>query len=233
LTKADRGEIDAFSDAKGLVIAVMDVEKQRGEMLKRRSHVTRVLHLALLLMVLHQLIGSQVMERPLPGDDPAWPFLLHQWIGVAGLVALGVFWVWTLARHRLETPLGRLVPWFSIDGWRAVFVDAMRSIGRLTGVGTAGGRPEPEDGALASAVHGLGLLVASAMAVSGAAYLFLFEGTSSGRLVLGLHKLFANFMWAYLIGHAGVAIVHAILGDDVLSRMFWLRSRDSSSVEAP
>lgn len=198
-----------------------------------RSHVTRVLHLLLLLMVVHQLIGSRIMERPFPGDDPAWPFLLHQWVGVASAAGLGVFWAWTLVRHRLETPLGRLVPWFSIDGCRAVLVDAARSAGRLIGVEKADGGPEQSDGALASAIHGLGLLVASAMAVSGAAYFFFFEGTPPGRLVVGLHKLLANFMWAYLIGHAGLAVLHAVWGDDILSRMFWLRPRSTSSVEAP
>jgi cytochrome b561 len=198
-----------------------------------RSHVTRVLHLLLLLTVLHQLMGSRIMERPFPGDEPAWPFVLHQWVGLASLAALGVFWAWTLVRHRLETPLGRLVPWFSIDGYRAVLIDVTRSAGRLIGVVTPDDGHEQADGALASAVHGLGLLVASAMAVSGAAYFLFFEGTSAGKLVLGLHKLFANFMWAYLIGHAGLAILHALWGDDILSRMFWLRPRRTSSVEAP
>lgn len=173
------------------------------------------------------------MERPFPGDDPAWPFLLHEWVGVASLAALGLFWIWTLLRHRLETPLGRLVPWFSVDGYRAVLVDVKRSAARLIGVETPDGDREEADGALASAVHGLGLLVASGMAASGAAYFFFFEGTPLGKFVLGSHKLLANFMWAYLIGHAGLAVIHALWGDDVLSRMFWLRPRRAPSVEVP
>jgi cytochrome b561 len=198
----------------------------------KRSHLTRLLHLLLLLTVLHQLAGSQIMERPFPGDDPAWPFLLHEWVGVAGLAILVLFWTWTLLRHRSETPLSRLIPWFSGAGYRAVFVDAKRSVDRLISLGTPRDGAEDAAGALASAVHGLGLLVASAMALSGAAYFFFFEGTSLGAPVLGLHKLFANFMWAYLIGHGSLAILHALWGDDILPTMFWLRSRKASSAES-
>jgi cytochrome b561 len=32
-------------------------------------------------------------------------------------------------------------------------------------------------------------------------------------------------MWAYLIGHALVALVHHALGDDIFSRMFWVKRR--------
>ena len=191
-----------------------------------RSHVTRLLHVFLLLIVIHQLVGSQFMERPLPGDDPAWPFQFHAWIGVAGVAAISFFWLWTLVRHRSETPVGRLVPWFSAAGYRNLLADVKRNYQRLTG----GRALEPEDahGALASAVHGLGLLVASIMAVSGAAYFFFFEGTPLGGIVLGLHKIFANFMWAYLIGHAGAALLHTLWGDDILSRMFWLKRKPSA-----
>ena len=47
-----------------------------------------------------------------------------------------------------------------------------------------------------------------------------FTGTPYGRTVLGLHKLAGNLMWAYLIGHASMALLHQALGDKVFSRMF-------------
>jgi cytochrome b561 len=80
--------------------------------------------------------------------------------------------------------------------------------------------PSDEDGALASAIHGLGLLVLTAMAVTGAVY-FAADGTPVGRACLTLHKMAANLMWAYLIGHAGLAALHRLLGSDIFSRMFW------------
>ncbi len=91
--------------------------------------------------------------------------------------------------------------------------------------------PDDRAGALASAVHGLGLVIASAMAASGASYFLLFEGTSLGSRVLGIHKFLANFMWAYLIGHASMAALHAMLGDDVFARMFWMKRRKTDPTE--
>ncbi len=88
-----------------------------------RSHITRLLHLALLLIVLHQLLSSMVMERPLPGDEPAWPYALHEQVGLVGLGVLALFWLWTLVRHPLETPVARLLPWFSASRLAAVFKD--------------------------------------------------------------------------------------------------------------
>jgi hypothetical protein len=171
------------------------------------------------------------MEPPFPGEDPTWPFVLHEWMGVAAFAVLALFWVWTLLRHRSETPLSRLIPWFSAARFRAVLIDAKRMAGRLFALRAPDDSADHADGALASAVHGLGLLVASVMAASGASYFFFFEGTSIGAAVLGLHKLFANLMWAYLIGHASLAMLHAVLGDDILARMFWLRRRKTSPAE--
>jgi cytochrome b561 len=186
-----------------------------------RSHVTRGLHLLLLLIVIHQLVGSAFVERPLPGEAPDWPYVLHQWVGIAGFGVVLAFWLWTLLRDRRETGLSQLVPWFSSSRRRAVLRDIV-----VTLRGLASGQAKAEEShALASAVHGLGLATVTFMALTGASWLLLFEGTPLGRLVLGLHGLVANLMWAYLLGHAGVALLHQAFGGDVLSRIFWFRRR--------
>jgi cytochrome b561 len=62
------------------------------------------------------------------------------------------------------------------------------------------------------------------MAVTGGIVYALMGGDGSlsgdGRLVLELHEAFASLMWAYLIGHAGIAVVHDFVGHRVLGRMF-------------
>ncbi|MGD0564749.1 MAG: cytochrome b/b6 domain-containing protein [Roseiarcus sp.] len=186
-----------------------------------RSHITRLLHLALLLIVLHQLLSSTVMERPLPGEEPAWPYALHERIGLVGLGVLALFWLWTLVRHPLETPVARLLPWFSASRRGAVFKDVASVVRAVLSFRA----PPLELEALAGAVHGLGLLVASSLALTGAAWFCVFTGTPYGRVVMGMHKLTANLMWAYLIGHALVAVGHHALGDDIFSRMFWVKRR--------
>ena len=51
-----------------------------------------------------------------------------------------------------------------------------------------------------------------------------------GGLVLQIHKVLANLMWAYVIAHAGIALLHQAQGHDVLRRMIWRRARSQSSV---
>lgn len=181
-----------------------------------RSHATRVLHLLLLLAVIHQLISSQFISRPLPGDAPSTLYSLHEYIGIASLGIVFAFWLWTLVRHG-ETKLAKLVPWLSGRGIMAVIRDC---VGQLKAI-RHGNVPEESDGALASAVHGLGLLVVSAMAVTGTVY-FVAHGSETAHYALKMHSLLANLVWAYLIGHASVAVVHHLLGSDILRRMFWI-----------
>jgi hypothetical protein len=192
----------------------------------RRSHVSRILHLLLLLIVINQLVGSQFIEKPSPGEDAGWPFIVHEWVGVTGFVILTLFWLWAFLRHGSETSVTRLVPWLSASGWRGLFADLKQTAGDIVTRAAL-----CHTAALASAVHGLGLLAASAMAMSGAAYFLFLAGTRLGGLVLELHKFIANFMWVYLIGHASMAIIHAMLGSGAVGRMFWLKRSKEFSVE--
>jgi cytochrome b561 len=186
-----------------------------------RSHVTRALHLTILLAVVTQLLSSLIMERPLPGDHPDWPFVLHTWAGTAGLAALGSLWIWTLLRSRRETPLWRLVPWVSRRGLAGLERDVLRLARDLR----AGRLRLLHLDAIAGAAHGLGLLLATFLAATGALWSFVLQDGPWGHAVLGAHKLAGNLMWAYLVGHFAMAIFHQALGDDVFSRMFWTRRR--------
>ncbi len=181
-----------------------------------RSQATRALHLLLLLAVLHQLISSKFISRPLPGDAPSTLYTLHEYIGIASLGIVCAFWLWTFVRHG-ETRIVKLLPWLSPHGIAAVVEDAVDLIRAVLRRDVSG----ESSGALASAVHGLGLLVVTAMASTGTAWFF-----SSGHVAhyaMALHSLVANFMWAYLIGHSGLAALHHLLGSDILRRMFWIR----------
>jgi cytochrome b561 len=57
------------------------------------------------------------------------------------------------------------------------------------------------------------------MAVTGGAiYLMMGEDGSlgtTGKLIYELHGLLATLMWAYLVGHAGVAVLHQKAGHRV------------------
>lgn len=180
-----------------------------------RSALTRVIHFLLLLIVVHQLAGSEFMSFPFPGDPPSLVFRLHEYTGLLGLAVLGAFWLWTMVR-RGETRIGRLIPWLSAARRREVVADLLRQLKQLA----AGRLPDEGDGALASAVHGLGLLAVSAIALTGGAYYFI-ESHSVAHVFLQMHKMLANVVWAYLIAHAGIAVLHHFQGSDIFARMFW------------
>ena len=194
-------------------------------MVLRRSYVTRGLHFALLLIVLHQLFTSLVMERPLPGDDPEWPFVSHQWLGAAGFAVAFLFWAWTLIRDPREPRPGALLPWLSRGRLTAVVNDAFDILRAVV----SRRPPRGDHQALASAVHGLGLLTASFLAVSGTVWWLVFEGTTRGRPVLAAHAFAGNLMWGYVLAHAGMAALRQVLGDDIFARMFWSTARVAPS----
>ena len=140
-------------------------------------------------------------------------FELHEKFGLAALVALLVFWVWSLLRKK-EVKAAELFPYFSAARMSALysdFLDVARHAIRLK-------IPDKIDQPFANAMHGLGIIIASVMAVSGASGYFLKIG-----FMLGVHELVSKLMWAYLIGHVLAAILHQVRGDAVLSRMFFIK----------
>jgi cytochrome b561 len=179
----------------------------------RRTFATRALHAALLLSVLWQLIGSNFVERPRAARPANTMYELHEIVGLVTLGLVLTFWLWSLLRRR-ETPLAALFPWFSGDRLKAVRVDLARHWDELRRLRVPGGEAETP---LATAVHGLGLLAALAMGATGA---WMSTQDLPGGLVLELHRIVANLMWAYVVGHAGLAVLHQLNGHRVLQRMF-------------
>lgn len=178
----------------------------------QRSLTTRLLHLLVALCVVHQLFVSLVMHGPRKGGL-GWQ--AHEVVGVASLILLCAFWLWTLLRRR-ETRLGQLFPWFSDAGRAALWRDCLDHVAALRRLRL----PHRHESPIASATHGLGLLLATAMALTGASY-FLggLAPQSLTSAAIFVHKSLANLMWAYLIAHAGLALLHELTGQRVLYRM--------------
>lgn len=191
-----------------------------------RSLTTKLLHLLLAAAIVHQLVITAFMHRPShshPGGNLAYAF--HQDVGLASIAILFAFWLWAFIRHR-EHGIAALVPWFSRSRRKAVFDDLLRHLQHLR----YGDLPQPEgDTPLASAVHGLGLLVATAMALSGGAIYVMLgpagQMTAAAQAVLFIHSSLANLMWAYLIGHASLAVIHEAMGHPVFPKMFSTHAR--------
>ena len=175
------------------------------------SVLTKLLHLLIAAALVHQLLISLIMVVPARNRPGNSYFELHEWVGVVSLGLLVTFWTWTLVR-RGETRFGMLFPWFSGARRSAFWADLKAHLASLR----RGQVPLTEESPLASAVHGLGLLIATAMASTGA-FGYFFPAI---RFLLGVHETVAPIMWAYLVGHVGLALLHQLAGHRILQRMF-------------
>jgi len=171
------------------------------------------LHWLVALTIIAQLGLSLVMQSPgrnRPGDSF---FEIHEKLGIAATAILVLFWIWSMVRTG-ETRFKAFFPWFSPHQLGLVFADARNLFGPVH----EGGRERP----FASAVHGLGLVVATVMAVSGLLGYFI----ASARSLLGVHETVAPLMWAYLVGHVAMSLIHDLRGDRIIRPMLSLSERD-------
>jgi cytochrome b561 len=189
------------------------------------SRSVRALHALLALAVVFELAVSRVMDhphgnRPMSVPGGRW-FHWHEWIGLAALAILTLSWLYRFATWKRESQ-GRIFPWTSREG-RAALRAELRDFLRLRW------NALPEHGALSGTGHGLGLLIASAMAATGCAiYLMLGpdeRAVGTVHQLMDVHSFLSNFMWAYLVGHAILALWHQLAGHRTLERMFSLGNR--------
>lgn len=173
----------------------------------------RRLHFAVAILVSVQLVIGLVMS---PRHTPEL-FLSHQLIGLAIAALVLLHWLWLLARGRDQ--LAHLLP-ISRGARRPVASDITAlADGRLPS-----GGPRP---GLAAAIHGLGLLALTAVAVFGTALYILIRmhhlRSDLGETLEDVHDFFAWVLIVYWCGHVLLAVAHEARGDHVIARMFRLR----------
>ena len=189
----------------------------------RHSLTTRLLHFLLAAAILCQLADSQLMRIPRPGrtlsGTEATAFSVHQYVGLASLAIVVLFWLWLLVR-RAETDAGALFPWFSarrLGLLRTDIVEHLRCAARLR-------LPDPDRSpALAPMIQGLGLVVVLLMAATGTyGYLTWTPGAAmppATRNLFEAHSILSKVVWGYVIVHVGAAVLHELLGHRLFRRM--------------
>jgi cytochrome b561 len=186
------------------------------------TRTTKVLHFGMAITIVAQLVISLFMEFP---DSPeqaenigATFFEIHETVGIVAVVFVLLHWLWLIKTP--DNSFGDLFPW-SASGRRRVAGELKRAI---KGEQFAGG---PNSGGLVGLVHGLGLLTAGAMAITGLMLFFLLPegGAKPGALeggVMEIHAALASLMWIYVIAHVAMAYRHHFTGHTTLKDMFRL-----------
>ena len=189
----------------------------------RHNRTTRLLHAGLALAIVTQLATSLAMQGPDDVQAGDLLFQVHRYSGLAATVLAFGLWLTILLRSR-GTELGALIPWFSGRRLGALWQDAKAHAGAALKLRLPAHDP---NAALPSAIHGLGLVLISAMAASGAVYfgqvtLGLHSAEPDGMIAMTVHLALANLVWAYLIAHAGLAVLHHLMRSMRLSTMWSL-----------
>lgn len=190
----------------------------------QHAHSTRLVHAGLALSICAQLATSLIMQGPTETAAGDAIFQFHRYSGFAALAFALLFWTTLTFRSRGTAP-SALFPWFSSARRRAFAADLGNHLRTLL----RGRLPAYEEtGPLASAVHELGLLLMTAMAVSGGVYAAqVWTGIQSpepdGSLAMTIHFALANLVWAYLIAHAGMATIHHFARSAPLGKMWRLK----------
>ena len=187
----------------------------------RHNRATRLLHAGLAVAVVTQLATSLAMQGPDDVQAGDILFQVHRYSGLAATVLAFGLWLTILLRSR-GTELGALIPWFSGRRLAELWRDIKTHAGAMTRLRLPEHDPEA---ALPSAIHGLGLVLISAMAASGAVYfvqvtLGLHSAEPDGMIAMTVHLTLANLVWAYLIAHAGLAVLHHLMRSMRLSTMW-------------
>ncbi|MGZ5072465.1 MAG: cytochrome b/b6 domain-containing protein [Usitatibacter sp.] len=190
----------------------------------RYSRPLRAMHALIAFAMVAQMVLTLVMDHPSTRRPMrpvgAFYFQWHEWVGLAAFAILAINWIYRVAVWKRQGQR-RLFPWLTRDGIAALG-DELRDFFRLKWSAI------PAEGALAGTIHGLGLLLATELAVTGLLlYILLWPAnvvSPLARQLMEVHQFLGPAMWAYLAGHGAMAVWHQLSGDGSLARMFSLRS---------
>lgn len=189
-------------------------ENQSGQW----SRPLRLLHLLLAVGVTAQLFIGSFMHSPHSGRPDTLGFHTHEVLGFTILALIILHWFWTFT-HPNEG-LRHLFPW-TRTGMHNVIKELWQGIRYLR---LPPGGPG-KDGGLAGFIHGLGLLTITAMVITGATFYFSrMAGAdhSTLEIIEDIHDTFAVIAWIYWGGHLGVTVLHSLLRQPILKRIFSL-----------
>ncbi len=192
----------------------------------RHDRSIRILHTGIVASVLFQLVTEKLFDMRSAAGHPqdAMHSLLigiHEGIGSLALILVCVYLLVVLDDADGRE---RLFPWLYEEGRASLWREWIRDVPGWF----AGRLPPPEEShAIAGAFHGLGIVVALLLGLTGS-MLFIGIGpqgkmTPDIRIVAKAHDLLTDLMWIFVAAHAGMALAHEWKGHKMLREMFSLR----------
>jgi len=195
----------------------------------RYDRFSRILHWGIAVGVSVQLVSEQLMVRRLENKNPdilqSVTFIAHEYMGFIVLIIVGIRF--TLMLDNPDKGLYHMFPWLTSPGRKQLMIELKNEIpvwlhGKLK-------RPEEAD-CIARSVHGLGLILAFGLGLTG---MLLFigtqpDGSTHGPIEAGrqIHDVLGYLMWLYIIGHVCMALFHQRLGHKVLQGIFSLKDQE-------
>jgi len=183
----------------------------------------KMLHFLIAGGMLFQLIMHNWMQRPQPGEtitaSQALLFGAHEFVGVGLLMIVVSRFMLTAGRWK---ELLRLFPWFETAGRQSLVRELKAARASLL---SGNLKDSSEQDTLAKTVHGLGLLLALGLGLTGLTLFILISSDevlgAPGHAVMEVHELMGTLLWVFVIAHISMAIYHQFLGHRVLQYIFW------------
>lgn len=190
--------------------------------MKQWSKTTRWLHALIAITITGQLISSLILVPPDEMEEATFlgkmAMETHEFVGLMAATLLLLHWLWSFISSS-DIKLSKLFP-LSASAYKQIVAEVsyLFKHGRLPSTDSHGG--------LASLFHGFGIIIASAVAFSGAGLYYVMDFTTKGfenplfEQIAEVHELFGNLMWFYLITHVAAAVWHEYSGERVVKLMF-------------
>lgn len=175
---------------------------QKTKLLKNFPLPFGIAHWGISLFVVGSAISSLFVH---PNHPTSLSVRIHVWIGYGTSLFL-ICQAALLSLKRYHFVRSHVFP-YHLEGWKGIMADLKLLLKRrLPPTGARGG--------LSGLVEGLGLILITLMAITGLTFHFatLYDGQTLPIMTTTrvIHNFFSGFVWAFVIGHGGMAVIHKL-----------------------
>lgn len=178
--------------------------KKQCNPLKNFPNPIGFIHWGVAICIIGSIISSLFVDTSDPSSDLS--IIIHVRIGYGVTFFLLCQW-FLLSLKRYHYVRDHVFP-YHLEGRRCIAADLRLLMrGKLPPTGCRSGA--------SGLVEGLGILLMTWMALTGLTFhfgaVYNIDKTSLMLLTRNIHNFFSYFVWVFVIGHGGMAVIHRIL----------------------